>query len=131
MTSDLWQLYRGEGSAWVEVELSGASMGATLPAGSRLRVACPSRYVPGDVVLMSTARPHRFIVHRLLGYWPGRGWLAAGDAAPTPDPWLQPDQMLGKVIAVNDEDFAVNWRQRLVSLGRFSWWAITGALGWR
>jgi hypothetical protein len=82
----------------------GASMAPGLADGDRIEIARPRLYLPGDVVAFADPED-RLVVHRLLGFRPWRGGLAAvtrGDACPRPDPPVPRSRLLGRVIGRPD-----------------------------
>lgn len=96
--------------AHVESEVQGGSMGATLPAGARIRVSCTDRpqYRTGDVLVY--VMDGRLIAHRMVGR--GRrtrvlGFLITrGDAAVGCDPPVPVERTVGLVT---------EWRTREVA----------------
>jgi hypothetical protein len=85
----------------IESEISGISMGSTLPAGTRIRIQCedPASARQGSVVAIMAERG--LIGHRLL--WRGtdrRGnpmVLTRGDGSPVCDPPVAADRILGEI----------------------------------
>ncbi len=85
----------------IESEISGVSMGSTLPAGTRIRIQCedPASARLGTVVAIMAERG--LFGHRLL--WRGtdrRGYptvLTRGDGSPVCDPPVAADRILGEI----------------------------------
>jgi hypothetical protein len=85
----------------IESEISGLSMGSTLPAGTRIRIHCddPASARRGSVVAIMAERG--LIGHRLL--WRGidrRGRpmvLTRGDGSPVCDPPVEAERILGEI----------------------------------
>lgn len=85
----------------IESEISGISMGSTLPAGTRIRIQCddPAAARRGAVVAIMAERG--LIGHRLL--WRGtdrRGnpvVLTRGDGSPVCDPPVAAERILGEI----------------------------------
>jgi hypothetical protein len=88
----------------IESTVSGFSMGASLPPGSRIRIALlpDATYAAGDVVAYVAAQ--QVIVHRVLHcgrFGAARKHLIArGDATLVPDPPIAFDHVLGPVTGV-------------------------------
>jgi hypothetical protein len=82
----------------------GDSMTPAFADGERVEIARPRLYLPGDVVAF--AAPYgRLLVHRLLGFRPWAGGLAAitrGDACPAPDAPVPHRRLLGRVVGRPD-----------------------------
>lgn len=82
--------------------VAGDSMGATLPAGTEIRIqlARVDQVGPGDVVAFISGR--YLVVHRIVARaarGAGRGhWITRGDAQILPDPPVAPDELLGPVL---------------------------------
>lgn len=85
----------------IESEISGISMGSTLPAGTRIRIQCedPATAPRGAVVAIMAERG--LIGHRLL--WRGTDRhghamvLTRGDRSPVCDPPVAADRILGEI----------------------------------
>jgi signal peptidase len=84
----------------VRLELTGHSMTPFIRSGDEVTLApCPrGRPRPGDVVAY-VAGVDRLVVHRIVGRAAGR-LVARGDVAPSTDPPLRPDDVLGLVTRV-------------------------------
>jgi hypothetical protein len=88
----------------IESTVSGLSMGASLPPGSRIRIALipPSGHAAGDVI--AYLADNQVIVHRVLHCGragAARNYLIArGDATLVPDPPVEIDHVLGPVAGV-------------------------------
>jgi signal peptidase I len=91
----------------LESTVLGMSMGATIPAGSRVRIELgeQQRYDAGDIVTFVAG--HHVVVHRIVR-WTGRGshgcLLTRGDAALVPDRPIAETHILGRVTAVRREE---------------------------
>jgi hypothetical protein len=94
----------------VESEIQGGSMGATLPAGARIRVSCTDRpeYRTGDVLVY--VMDGRLIAHRMVGRGRRarvlRFLITRGDAAVNCDPPVPVERTVGHVT---------EWRAREVA----------------
>lgn len=85
----------------IESEISGISMGSTLPAGTRIRIQCedPASARRGAVVAIMAERG--LIGHRLL--WRGADRhghpmvLTRGDGSPVCDPPVAAERILGEI----------------------------------
>jgi Peptidase S24-like len=102
----------------------GSSMAPLLADGDRVEVAARRRYWPGDVLAFEGA-DGRLVVHRLVGYRPGRrGWrlVTWGDAAPAADVPVAAVRVLGRVVGGQGSPRVARvspaWRLR--ALGRFA-----------
>jgi hypothetical protein len=99
--------------AHVESEIRGASMGTTLPPGSRIRLSCSddASYQIGEVLVYVQAG--RLVAHRMVGR--GRGarahgfLITRGDAAAACDPPVALEQTIGLVTAWRPSE-AAPWR---------------------
>jgi len=85
-----------------ESRVSGGSMGATIPNGTRIRVVEGKRPERGQIIAFVSGG--KTLVHRVRwrGHlWAGRGWMITqGDAMRLPDVPVQDQVMLGCVAAV-------------------------------
>lgn len=82
----------------------GVSMAPLLADGERVQVARAAVYWPGDLVAFAAA-DGRLLIHRLLGYRPWAGGLAAvtrGDACPGPDAPVPLPRLIGRVVGRPD-----------------------------
>ena len=102
----------------LESTVFGASMGWTIPEGSRIRIDLEAqrRYRPGEVIAYVASQ--NVIVHRVVHSprrRPGDYVLTRGDAEMLPDPPVGSDRVLGAVTAVQrDGDWVpVEHRHRL------------------
>ena len=90
--------YRSQrASAWIKAQ--GDSMRPLIAPGAQLLVefgATPLRV--GEIVVFS--QNERLVAHRLVGWRPGRGWIAKGDAEAYIDGLLEPSDLLGVVRSV-------------------------------
>ena len=87
----------------IESTVLGGSMGATMRAGSRIRIELgrPRRYDLGEVIAF-VAGEH-VVVHRVVRRarrWPRGYVLTRGDATVLPDPPVGADRILGAVTAI-------------------------------
>ncbi|HMH53016.1 MAG TPA: hypothetical protein VK548_22450 [Candidatus Acidoferrum sp.] len=87
----------------IESTVLGGSMGATMRAGSRIRIELgrPRRYDPGEVIAF-VAGEH-VVVHRVVRRarrWPDGYVLTRGDATVLPDQPVGTDRVLGAVTAI-------------------------------
>ena len=60
---------------------------------------------PGEIVLCSLT-PSHVVVHRIIRHArqnAGDRFLVQGDQAPTPDGWLSPDQIFGRLVMIERE----------------------------
>jgi hypothetical protein len=83
----------------LSLELRGGSMAPTLPERGRVRVAAPGHLWPGDILVVADAHG-QLVAHRLLGAYRrhGRRLVLRGDAAPSYDAPLAPEQVIGRVV---------------------------------
>lgn len=77
--------------------VSGDSMTPVISPGDVVRVRAGGSPRMGDIVVVQAGRG--LIVHRFIGR-SGDGFLHRGDNSPRPDPVVQPDDVLGRVTAV-------------------------------
>ena len=94
-------LRRNEGE--IESVVRGDSMGPTLPAGARIRVACSQRAAFADGAVVAFLAGDVMIGHRVVGRCHDRqgreALLIRGDARLLCDPPVDPALVLGEVIA--------------------------------
>ena len=107
--TDLWRFDKCQ----VWITLTGHSMAPTVPAGSRLRLACGRRaFAPGEV--LAYRRQGVLLVHRLRRVISDSGGrpllLCRGDANPGDDPPCAPDAVLGVVVEVRPPTLATRAR---------------------
>ncbi len=79
-------------------------MAPLLADGERVAVARAALYWPGDLVAFAAA-DGRLLIHRLLGFRPWAGRLAAvtrGDACPGPDAPVPLARLIGRVVGRPD-----------------------------
>lgn len=97
------------------ITVRGHCMEPWLADGERVAVRRRRLYWPGDVVAFQDRRG-RLVVHRLLGWRPGRGGLrllTQADAAPRADSSTPLGRVVGRVRV------PVPWSHRLRAVGRF------------
>jgi hypothetical protein len=104
------------------LRVRGGCMAPALADGEIVSVARRRVYWPGDVV--AVAGPGgRLLVHRALGYWPGRDGLALltqADAAARPDQAAPRDAVVGVVVRRGAARFGVRPRERVRAAARLA-----------
>jgi hypothetical protein len=95
----------GSADSTVDCRLRGASMEASIPRGSRIRITFSARaHRVGDIVAFMTGE--RIVVHRIV-HRSGRKLLTRGDAMLLPDPPIDAGAVLGEVGEI---DSGSGWR---------------------
>lgn len=80
----------------------GASMTPAIPSGAQVELVRAAALDPGDVV---AARVHgSLFVHRIVGVDAAGQVLLQGDACRSPDGWVAPRDVLGRVASIDDGD---------------------------
>ena len=103
----------------IESEIRGSSMGETLKPGTRIRIRCAtgSDYPAGAVIAFLGG--NGLVGHRIVGAGRDRRGrrllLTRGDGSRIPDPPIEPDRVLGEVIAWQDGE---SWRPLPLAPGR-------------
>src|SRR5439155_8787269 len=87
-------------ATWIDV--SGVSMGKTILAGSRVRIAAAGAPPRWGEIWAFCNETGALVVHRCRARR-GAGWLFQGDASPGPDPLVVPGRLIGRVVAVENE----------------------------
>lgn len=110
----------------------GGSMTPAIPSGCRVALLCTPAPTLGDVV---AARLHgSLVIHRVVGLDAAGRVLLKGDSCPTPDGWIDPRDILGRVESIDDGSGprpvpaasppVPRWRRGLARLER-AWRALT------
>jgi hypothetical protein len=97
-------------------------MEPVLADGDVVAVARRRLYWPGDVVAVAAA-DGRLLVHRALGYWPGRRGLALltqADRAARPDLAAPRGALVGAVVRRGAARFSVRPRERALAAARLA-----------
>jgi hypothetical protein len=98
---------RGPGRV-VDSTVRGDSMGRTIPAGSRIRIALVPEAHPRVGEVVAFLEGTQVVVHRVVhrgAFGPGRGYLLTrGDASLVPDLPLPERRILGPVTVAGDGD---------------------------
>lgn len=95
------------------LRIAGDSMEPALGRGTVVAVRPARIFWPGDLVAY-VRRDSRLVVHRVLGYRPGRRWslLTQADIADEPDAAVPLDRVIGRVIAPDKGSVALRHRLR-------------------
>ncbi len=107
----------------VTVHVCGMCMAPLITADAQLRVRRRRIYLPGDIVVFTTA-DNRYLVHRIIGlYRKGGRWkyLTQADNCARPDAAIGQDALLGRVTAGDclTQAVRVPLFHRLRALARF------------
>ncbi|MDH3404971.1 MAG: S26 family signal peptidase [Acidobacteriota bacterium] len=118
----------------VSMIVAGGCMRPCLETGDRIRVRGGRIYWPGDVVAFHR-EDGRLLVHRVLGYFPGRrGWsiVAKGDGLSREDEPVARRAVIGRVVDHRGRPAAVGASRRCRSLLQLLRVALRRSLGpWR
>ena len=97
------------------LDINGDCMLGSLPHGSQVQIKRRTFYWPGDIVVYGHA-DDRLVIHRFLGYIPGRqGWrgVTQADNVTRADAPVALGRILGKVSHIDQEPAACSLWQRL------------------
>jgi len=115
---------RAEG---IRLRIAGDSMAPRVPRGTVVTVRRARVFLPGDLAVCVRS-DDRLVVHRVLGYRPGRPWtlLTQADAAEAPDPAVPLARVIGRATAPGQRAVTLGLRAR--SACGFLARAVAGAL---
>ncbi len=108
-------------SETLSLVVSGDCMRPLLESGDRIRVRGRRLYWPGDVVAFRRA-DGRILVHRVLGYVPGRhggSVFAKGDHLSREDEPVTRDAVIGRLVESGGRATDVSWARRSRSVLEF------------
>lgn len=99
------------------ISVDGDCMFNSVPNGSKVQIERHHIYWPGDIVIYGRG-DDRLVMHRFLGYVPGRrGWycVTRADQAKNADAPVLVNRIVGKVKRVNQQAVACSVWQRVQS----------------
>ena len=103
------------------ISVDGNCMFNSVPDRAKIQVERRTFCWPGDIVVYGR-QDERLVMHRFLGYVPGRhGWrgVTRADEATCADAPFSTDRILGRVIKINHAPTSCSVTTRLVSLTNY------------
>lgn len=103
----------------ITLSVNGNCMVPSLRDDEQVTVYHSRRYLPGDLVAYYCPRRQQRFIHRFLGYVYSKGkrkCLIMADNVKKPDPLVDADAVLGKVITRNKINFQVSMAKRVRSV---------------
>ena len=111
----------------ITLSVNGFCMVPSLHDDEQVTVTHSLRYWPGDLVAYYCPRKQQRFIHRFLGYVYSKGQrkcLIMSDDGNKPDPLVDANTVLGKVIARNKIDHQISMAKRARSVFLYGYWLI-------